>query len=85
MPSFAFFYFMKPAPDRIREIAPIHGKYWESLELPGYQGGPFGDHSGGIITFEAANLEEAQSLANEDPFIVEKLLDQRWLKEWVIQ
>jgi uncharacterized protein YciI len=58
-------------------------KYWHSANLPDYQGGPFADHSGGLISFAAPSLEAAAALVVQDPFILADLLEQRWIKEWV--
>jgi uncharacterized protein YciI len=79
---FLFVYFMKNQPDRVREVAPEHVHYWHGLELPGYVGGPFGDRSGGSISFKAVNRVEAEKLVGGDPFVAADLLSDRWLKEW---
>jgi uncharacterized protein YciI len=79
---FAYIYFMKRAPDRVRAVAPRHASYWQNLELPGYIGGPFADRSGGLITFEAANAERAQQLVDRDPFVEEGLIQEGSLTEW---
>jgi uncharacterized protein YciI len=80
---FAYFYFMKDEPDRVRGLAPEHSAYWHELALPGYLGGPFADRSGGMITFEALSDEEAGKFAAEDPFRREGLIERHWLKEWL--
>ena len=80
---FAFFYFMKPQPDNIGPIVPLHISYWHGKALDGYQGGPFSDRSGGLITFEAENIEAATALAMDDPFVKEDLLETTWVKEWM--
>ena len=82
---YAFLYFMKPLPDRIHEVVPQHVRYWQSLRLDGYMGGPFSDRSGGLITFEAPDLEAASRLVAEDPFVVNDLLEERWIKEWRVE
>lgn len=79
---FAYFYLMKGAPDRIRRTVPGHVSHWRALRLPGYVGGPFEDRSGGLITFEAENLEAAEVAVRTDPFVKEGLLGPYWLKEW---
>ena len=61
---FAFVYFMKPEPERVRAIAPRHAAYWQGLALREYRGGPFADRSGGLITFEAESPEEAKELVS---------------------
>jgi uncharacterized protein YciI len=47
-------------------------------------GGPFADRTGGLITFAAASLEDAQDIIMHDPFVREQLIEQRWIKEWLI-
>lgn len=79
-----YFYLMRDAPDRVREIAPEHAAYWHGLGLRDYLGGPFADRSGGLITFEIAFAEEAERLVADDPFVREDLLERRWVKEWSI-
>ncbi len=82
--QFAYFYFMKKNPDKIQQVVPAHVEYWKNSHVEGYSGGPFGDRSGGMITFKAENLERAEQLADQDPFVIEDLLDNRWLKEWIV-
>jgi uncharacterized protein YciI len=47
-------------------------------------GGPFADRTGGLISFEASSLPEATALIEQDPFVREDLIEQRWLKEWKV-
>jgi uncharacterized protein YciI len=82
---FAFFYFMKKEPDKIQIVVPSHIEYWEKCNLRTYLGGPFADRSGGLITFEAENLEEATSIIMDDPFISQNLLETKWIKEWAAE
>lgn len=79
---FTYFYFMINEPKRIRPFIPQHVAYWKGLKLPGYMGGPFADRSGGMITFEANDLDSASKCANKDPFALLDLLENRWVKEW---
>lgn len=82
---FVYFYFMKHAPDKIRQTAPLHVDYWHSRNLAEYQGGPFADRSGGLISFAVTDLEKATSLVMNDPFVTEDLLENKWVKEWVLE
>jgi uncharacterized protein YciI len=79
-----YFYVMRDTPDRVRTVAPSHATYWRELGLGHYLGGPFADRSGGLITFQAGSLPEAEQLVFDDPFVQEDLLEQRWVKEWAI-
>ncbi|HYU92137.1 MAG TPA: YciI family protein [Actinomycetota bacterium] len=78
-----YLYWMKNDPDRVRTIAPEHASYWRDLGLPGYLGGPLADRSGGLITFEADSLEQAEGIIAADPFVREELLESSVVKEWM--
>jgi uncharacterized protein len=80
---FVHVYSMRDEPDRVRATAPEHAAYWRELALPGYLGGPFADRSGGLITFEAASLEEAERIVEADPFVREALLDSSLVRHWM--
>jgi hypothetical protein len=80
---YAYFYLMKADPDRVRVVAPRHASYWMGLRLGHYLGGPFEDRTGGLITFDAYDAEQAQRAVREDPFVVEGLVEARWLKKWI--
>jgi uncharacterized protein len=82
---FSYIYLMEHDPDRVRAVAPQHAAYWQGLDLPNYLGGPFADRSGGLITFDARSVEDAERLAADDPFVREGLLASRWLKEWHVE
>jgi len=82
---FAYFYFMKPEPERIRQLVPAHVEYWRNANLGNYLGGPFADRSGGLITFAAMNLGEAKKTVMNDPFVLNDMLDSKWIKEWVAE
>ena len=79
----AYFYLMNDHADRVRAFAAQHAAYWHDLDLPGYVGGPMADRSGGLITFEAASVGEAEQLVENDPFVRAGLVDGAWVKEWV--
>lgn len=81
--QFVYFYFNRNEPDKIREVVPVHVQYWKTTDLKSYSGGPFADHSGGLISFAAQNLEEAKEIILRDPFIQEDLIEQKWIKEWM--
>ncbi len=80
---FAYIYFMKNDPEKIRSTVSLHVEYWQNLRLHNYQGGPFNDRSGGLITFSADSIEYATRIVNNDPFFTESLIEKKWLKEWV--
>lgn len=85
MKTFVFFYFMNEEKnDAIPEQAPHHTAYWQNQNLPNYKGGPFSDFSGGLISFQAESQSKAEVLVLGDPFVVEELLKNMWIKEWKI-
>ena len=53
-----------------------HGRYLQRLMANGelVLAGPFLDDQGGLILLKAANLSEAQQIANEDPAIQKGIL-----------
>ena len=79
---FAFFYLMSGDVDKVRAGIPSHVAYWKEARLPNYVGGPFVDHSGGLITFDAESVEDANRRVRDDPFVSEGLLMNFWVKEW---
>jgi len=76
---------MKNEPDKIIQVVPFHVEYWKNCKLEKYIGGPFSDRTGGLISFEAANLEEATEIIMKDPFIIEDILESKWIKEWLVE
>jgi len=74
---------MRDDPDRVRAVAPEHAGYWRDLGLPGYVGGPFTDRSGGLITFDADSLKQAEGIIAADPFVLEELLESSVVKQWM--
>ncbi len=82
---FVYFYFMKRNPQEIRECVPKHVEYWKTAALPGYMGGPFGDRSGGMISFQANEKAEVEKIVDKDPFVIEELVEQKWIKEWALE
>jgi uncharacterized protein YciI len=82
---FALFYLMKNEPEKIKAAVPLHIDYWHKLKLNKYLGGPFADRTGGLITFEAESIEEATRITMNDPFVLQDVLEDKWLKEWVVK
>jgi len=80
---FVYFYFNRNEPEKIRQIVPTHVQYWKTANLKEYLGSPFGDQTGGLISFVAPSLQEAMEIILQDPFILEDLIEQKWIKEWI--
>lgn len=85
MSRFLYFYLMRDEPDAIRDLLPAHVQYWRSCDLPEYVGGPFGDRTGGLITFAAHSLERARRTVLRDPFVQANLVQDTWVKEWRVE
>jgi uncharacterized protein YciI len=81
--QFVFFYLMKNNPEKIRDTVPEHIRYWENSKPINYSGGPFSDRSGGLILFEAEGIEKATKLTMNDPFVVQDIIESKWVKEWI--
>src|SRR5512133_1240393 len=56
--SWAYFYFMKNEPARVREVAPHHAHYWSVTDSTIRGAAPFSDRSGGLIIFEAPDEKQ---------------------------
>lgn len=82
---FAYFYIMRKEPERIQLFVPQHVAYWNGLNLNSYMGGGFADRSGGLVTFEARDLETAKEYVSRDPFVLLDLLDNSWVREWSVE
>ena len=82
---FVYFYFNRNEPEKIRQVVPVHVRYWKMANRKGYMGAPFADRTGGLISFAASNLEEAMKIILQDPFILENLIAEKWIKEWIVE
>jgi uncharacterized protein YciI len=80
---FVYFYFNRSEPEQVRHSVPSHVQYWKETNLQGYTGGPFADRTGGLIILMASSLEEATPIIHQDPFVLNDLIDQKWIKEWI--
>lgn len=80
---FLYFYFNRTESEKIRQVVPAHVQYWKSVNVKDYMGGPFADRTGGLISFVASSVEEATAIIHQDPFVLNDLIDQKWIKEWI--
>ena len=71
--------------EKNNEVRPLHINYLEELDKQGkiFARGPFSDQSGGLVVYIADSFEEALTLAENDPHVVQKVRRLE-LKEWVI-
>jgi uncharacterized protein YciI len=84
MKSIVFFYTMENEPELVKGLVPEHIKYWTNLDLAGYKGGPFSDHTGGLITFLSDDLESANKIINKDPFVKAQVISAKHIKIWIV-
>lgn len=72
-------------PQKNTEVRPRHIEYLDELDKKGkiFARGPFLDGSGGLVVYIANSFEEALSLAEDDPHIVEGVRRLE-LKEWQV-
>ena len=82
---FVYFYFNRRQPEKIKQVVPDHVAYWKAANVNGYMGGPFVDRTGVLISFVASSPEEAEAIILHDPFILEDLIAEKWIKEWVLE
>ena len=80
---YVYFYFTDNEREHSRDIIEGHIEYWKDRKPENYQGGPFADQSGGMISFTADNFEMAKNLAQGDPFVRGDVVKESWLKEWI--
>ncbi|MBI9090605.1 MAG: hypothetical protein JEZ12_15420 [Desulfobacterium sp.] len=85
--QYVFFYMMKKDlkkdVNEIKKVVQEHIKYWHDNKLENYSGGPFSDRSGGMISFNADSINTAEELAMNDPFVINDLIETKWIKEWM--
>lgn len=82
---FVYFYFNRNETEKIRQVVPAHVRYWKTANVKEYMGGPFGDRTGGLISFVASSYEEATEIILKDPFVLEDLVAEKWIKEWLVE
>lgn len=72
--------------ERRQEVRPSHREYLQGLLAEGklLMSGPFGDDSGAIIVYEAADVAEAQELLSNDPFAQQGVIVDATIKEWKV-
>jgi uncharacterized protein YciI len=61
--------------ERNQELRPQHLEYLNELKSQGkiFAKGPFVDGAGGLVIYKAESLDEARKLAEEDPYVLEKV------------
>jgi uncharacterized protein YciI len=69
----AILYMLDPVKNQ--ELRPQHLDHLKTLQEQGkiFAKGPFADGAGGLVIYIADSLEEAQEMAEKDPYVVEKV------------
>jgi len=57
--------------EKVASLRPVHRQYAARLLAEGklVTGGPFSDGSGALFIYEAATLEDAETLVRNDPYV----------------
>ena len=82
---FVYFYFLKHDFNQIKEVIPMHESYWEKQKLKNYMWGEFTDGTGGMVSFDAPTKEEAEELILDDPLIAANAIEEKWIKELIVE
>ena len=82
MKKFVFFFYNKQF-EKIGKTVPFHIEYWNNQNFDYFEGGPFADRMSGMIIFTADNHTQAKETIKRDPFMIEKLISEYHLKEWM--
>ena len=69
---------------KVQSVRPTHREYLGKLRSEGRiaMSGPVTDDSGALIVYEAASLDEARALLEDDPFNKAGVFQSYQLKEW---
>ena len=73
-------------PDLRARVRPRHLEYVGELHESGrvVSAGPFGDGSGALIVYEAADEAAARALVENDPYAEEGVMRAARLREWTV-
>jgi len=71
---------------KIEAVRPLHRAYAEGLRNQGkiVMAGPFRDGAGALIGYEAETQQEAEALAANDPFCMERVWTRHEIHPWDI-
>lgn len=81
---FVFCYVMKFEPARLKTLIPAQIEYWQKFAPENFTGGPFKDRSGGMLSFSAADMAQAEEICKNDPFVKSGIVDEYWVREWLV-
>jgi uncharacterized protein YciI len=82
--TFVFCYFMNFDPAELKTLIPEQIEYCQHYAPENFIGGPFKDRSGGMLSFSAPDLDAATAICENDPFVKKGLVNQYWVKEWLV-
>lgn len=81
---FVFCYFMEFEPAKLKTLIPAQIEYWQKYAPEKFTGGPFKDRSGGMLSFSAQDITEAEEICKADPFVKSGLVREYWVREWLV-
>jgi uncharacterized protein YciI len=84
MPLFAAIVTFTDDVERRLRVRPTHREYLKSLLEAGklHESGPFGDDSGALLIYDAADIAEVQELMGADPYTPAGIIEQVSIHEW---
>ena len=84
MPLFAAVIKFTDDVERRQQVRPTHREYLKSLLEQGklFESGPFGDDSGALLIYDAADIAEVQEIMGADPYVPNGIIAEVQINEW---
>jgi uncharacterized protein YciI len=70
--------------DHRMQVRPAHREYTKQLAEQGIvlAGGPFADQRGGLLVYEAADVDELRRILDADPYTKAGVIAETTIREW---
>lgn len=84
MPLFAAIITFTDDVERRQTVRPTHREYLKSLIEAGklHEDGPWGDDSGALVIYDAADIAEVQEIMGADPYTPNGIIAEVSIHEW---
>ena len=84
MPLFAAIVTFTDDVERRQQVRPTHREYLKTLIESGklHESGPFGDDSGALLIYDAADVAEVQEIMGADPYTPSGIIAEVRIHEW---